>query len=108
MSTEVDTFWHAHILHTRDYHEFYNKVYGQYIHHTPLDEEDEQKVAEVANLYEYTYNIYHRTFNFVNTKWWPHPETRPLICLHFAVDNPEVKRNALFEKDHATILTLQS
>src|SRR3954465_1534677 len=35
VSTDVDEFWHAHILHTRKYAEDCDKVFGAFIHHEP-------------------------------------------------------------------------
>lgn len=32
---ELDEWWHAHILHTRDYHNDCFRIAGHYIHHTP-------------------------------------------------------------------------
>jgi len=33
----VDKVWHDHILHTKEYIEFCNRYFGEYVHHTPLD-----------------------------------------------------------------------
>lgn len=32
---EVDTFWHYHILDTKDYIRVTNKIFGYYVHHNP-------------------------------------------------------------------------
>lgn len=34
-SKVVDDLWHGFILHTRHYHDFCNKAFGRYLHHTP-------------------------------------------------------------------------
>ncbi len=39
-SDEVDTGWHAFILHTRDYAKFCTAVAGRFIHHVPTDADD--------------------------------------------------------------------
>ena len=36
-AADVDTFWHAFILHTRDYMNFCSKHFGHYYHHEPYD-----------------------------------------------------------------------
>jgi hypothetical protein len=36
-SPSVDDFWHAFILHTKDYEEFCQKHFGHYLHHEPKD-----------------------------------------------------------------------
>lgn len=41
---KADKFWHAHILHTRLYHEFCEEYFGYYLHHTP-----KQVPAELMN-----------------------------------------------------------
>jgi hypothetical protein len=35
-SQVVDDFWHEFILYTRDYKQFCNQAFGQFMHHTPL------------------------------------------------------------------------
>lgn len=37
VSRYVDPFWHAHVLHTKEYIEFCSTVFDQYIQHQPLD-----------------------------------------------------------------------
>jgi hypothetical protein len=51
VSSAVDPYWHAHILHTKEYSRFCEKVYGQYMHHDPLDHADTAKVQRVAGYY---------------------------------------------------------
>jgi hypothetical protein len=36
-SPSVDDFWHAFILHTKDYEEFCQRHFGHYLHHEPKD-----------------------------------------------------------------------
>src|SRR3990167_11032977 len=33
----IDVIWHEHILHTKDYMEFCDEVFKQYLHHEPKD-----------------------------------------------------------------------
>ncbi|TMC06755.1 MAG: hypothetical protein E6J41_17765 [Chloroflexi bacterium] len=50
-SPEVDAAWHALILHTRDYAEFCQSVFGRFIHHRPLRGAEVADVAPAANLH---------------------------------------------------------
>jgi len=34
-SAEVDEFWHAFLLFTREYHEFCQRHFGKFVHHVP-------------------------------------------------------------------------
>jgi uncharacterized membrane protein YgcG len=43
---EVDEFWHQHILHTRKYRDDCQKVFGQYVDHTPGLNSEEQSKAD--------------------------------------------------------------
>lgn len=50
-SQVVDDLWHEFILHTRDYQEFCDKAFGQFLHHTPaavLGQGAEKKVTSVC------------------------------------------------------------
>lgn len=56
----IDLMWHEFILVTRDYHDFCQQFFGQYIHHEPnMNEQldyDEQLFIESLNLFlHYTY-----------------------------------------------------
>ena len=31
----IDEAWHAHVLHTAEYHQFCSEVFGEYLHHHP-------------------------------------------------------------------------
>lgn len=42
-SESVDLIWHELILHTKYYHEFCNEFFGYYLHHTPTEENNENK-----------------------------------------------------------------
>lgn len=37
-SSLADEFWHAFILHTRDYNQFCLKHFGEFLHHEPFDD----------------------------------------------------------------------
>ena len=63
-SIDIEEVWHAHILHTKAYCEFSNKVFGHYFHHHPTlsgdlaaDQRQFQKLFE-----ETTQNLYFKEF----------------------------------------------
>lgn len=50
-SPKVDMVWHTHILYTKDYKNFCNEVFGEYIHHTPSDQIDFSESTEEMILW---------------------------------------------------------
>jgi len=48
----VDLVWHQFILFTKEYHDFCNKVFGEYIHHAPATDTRKPKEENVQNLIE--------------------------------------------------------
>jgi hypothetical protein len=70
VSRAVDPFWHAHVLCTREYGRFCREVYDQYVHHEPLDEDNQDEVAKVAELYAYTRDQYGKIFKTTSSEWW--------------------------------------
>jgi hypothetical protein len=88
----IDPFWHGHILHTKEYMSFGERVFGQYVPHEPLNHEDPVRVAHVASLYSYTSGVYRRLFNYVNPAFYPDvmPEAR-LLCAHAEIFAQEVR-----------------
>ncbi len=52
-SYDMDEVWHAHILHTKDYTEFCDLVFGEFLHHHPHEGDGgSARVAELADLFE--------------------------------------------------------
>jgi hypothetical protein len=41
-SKEIDEFWHNHILHTKNYFQDCQAIFGHYLHHEPAAEEDDE------------------------------------------------------------------
>jgi hypothetical protein len=68
ISREVDPFWHEHILFTKEYVEFGNKLIGKYIHHTPADARD---IRELKGPYKRTLELYKKNFGIPDPKFWP-------------------------------------
>ena len=104
VSEAVDPFWHSHIIFTREYHDFCQHVFGQYIHHQPLDKGDVSQVEKVRCLYQYTHEIYRRMFRHFDPCWWPEPSKAGVICTHNCVTNPEIVVHALFPRHPVTDL----
>lgn len=100
VSKGVDPFWHSHILFTSEYHNFCSGIFGQFIHHEPLDPEDGPKVAFVAKLYDYTLGVYSKMFKSVDSAWWPQSGKAAFepVCLHQEIQNPEIRAAALFPR----------
>lgn len=98
VSRQVDPFWHAHVLFTRPYSDFCQHLYGHYIHHTPLDPDDQKMVAHVTKLYNYTLEIYQKIFTSVDPNWWPDLSLGSFgpICYHNRVNDKEILDKGLF------------
>lgn len=80
VSFPVDEFWHSHVLHTYDYFRFCETVYGEYIHHQPLDQQDEERLASVKKVYAATRRSLEEMFQGFDANWWPSPERPMSAC----------------------------
>lgn len=100
VSATIDPFWHAHILHTREYAHFCDAVFGQFIHHEPLDESIKEKVDEVRRLYQHTSKVYRKMFGYINPDFYPEwlskNDDKFLVCLHQHIIVPTIREAALF------------
>ncbi len=96
VSDVVDPFWHAHIIHTKQYTKFCENVFGEYIHHEPLDHELFQDVNDVRVLYHYTVGIMSEYFKKLDSDFYPSkmPDLR-LICYHYKISNPKIYKEGL-------------
>lgn len=47
-SQAVDVLWHAFLLYTREYQKFCQQAFGRFLHHTPAEAMESQKVAQVG------------------------------------------------------------
>lgn len=62
-SYEVDEAWHAHILHTKDYHEFCQDIFGGYLHHHPhIAEEAQHDKSYLDKLFQKTQELHLQEF----------------------------------------------
>lgn len=70
MSKEVDDFWHAHVLNTRNYLRFMQEVAGgSFIHHGPTVSEDEN-IKLMPNYLNGTIALLTRYFGEPNERYW--------------------------------------
>ena len=74
-STDVDIVWHTHLLYTRDYEEFCDKVLQYKLHHGPT-KGGKQENDKFEDLYERTLESYRRIFREEPPKdiWKPSQE----------------------------------
>lgn len=74
-SLDIDEVWHAHVLHTREYHVDCEKIFGRYLHHDPQDFSDDVAAKEQhASLFAKTQELYKQEFGDyiyeINPKGW--------------------------------------
>lgn len=104
ISAAIDPFWHAHLLHSRQYVAFCDKVVGEFMHHIPLDRGNDAQMKNIRTLYEYTIRAINEIFlpSAIDQNFWP-PGIMDvhLICWHFgnSVAYPEVQHLRLFGPD---------
>lgn len=100
VSDEIDLFWHTHILYTRQYIDFCDRVFGEYIHHDPLDHENTSAVSEIVELYEYTMAVYDDILlGPLDEQFFPRdvPDYM-LVCKHMFVTNSAVMENSVYSQ----------
>jgi hypothetical protein len=101
VSDEVDDLWHAHMLCSKDYTGFCEKVIGYFMHHEPLDKDNFRAVAHVRAQYDYTIECLSKWFTNVSEVFWPRSvsDTR-LICVHFGTS---IKNASTSIRDRAIV-----
>jgi hypothetical protein len=83
ISDTLDPFWHAHILFSQRYTDFCQDVAGAFMHHFPLDHDNNAQVENVDALYRYTINTLPKLFTVTDSRFWPQQLSRErLICMH--------------------------
>lgn len=50
-SLMIDEVWHDHILHTKQYANDCNQIFGSYMHHLPSINEEGEDISETFQLY---------------------------------------------------------
>src|SRR3989344_6580259 len=100
-SPKIDMFWHAHMLHSRQYAEFCDRVVSRFMHHEPLNDENEEEVEAVRRLYDFTLEVLDKMFVRVDPKNFPargEADYR-LLCSHNRPCNSRINGLALFPFD---------
>lgn len=64
---KIDGLWHYFLLHTREYRDFCQQVYGSYLHHVPILPPEK---AELAADYIKTRDLYRRYFGEPPAHLW--------------------------------------
>lgn len=60
-TADIDHMWHWHILHTKQYREDCQKVFGHYLDHNPREQTPEAE-AELLRGYERTKKLFYEIF----------------------------------------------
>lgn len=90
VSDIVDPFWHSHIICTEAYDLFCFETAGYFMHHVPHDEESEEQISALKDVYHYTMDIYDEIFYKVDREMNPRILTRDrCICWHFNTEQAE-------------------
>ncbi len=91
VSDVIDPFWHTHILFTANYSALSQKMLGHYMHHHPLDHDDEESVGFVGELYQYTVEMYEKVFMHYDEEFMPSQLTdHRLVCIHYNCEDSTV------------------
>ena len=99
VSDSIDPFWHAHILDTPAYIPFCDRVFGQYVHHKPLDHSNAAELRHVARLYAYTTGIYRKMFSYVDEAFYPEVlSDAELVCTHMAIASTVLRQDTHFPR----------
>lgn len=59
---DIDEFWHAHILFTKEYIADCHHLVGHYIHHAPADPANPEEVSQLTEQFERTKTLYLKEF----------------------------------------------
>lgn len=84
VSSIVDPYWHTHLLDTKSYRGFCDRVYGHFMDHVPMDDTNAGDVERVTKLYAETREMMDRAFGeSVSEKAFPwHPTSEIVICTY--------------------------
>lgn len=70
-STQVDDFWHFHILDTQKYAQDCKECFGYFLHHFPyFGMRDKQDKENLKNAWIQTKNLYIREFSIIPEHLW--------------------------------------
>ncbi len=68
ISTEVDPFWHTHLLFSENYVKMSNVLGSNYLHHKPASGDE---LIALEPGYKRTLSLYEQNFGKPNEKYWP-------------------------------------
>jgi|GEM_PF-1384402 len=84
ISDALDPFWHAHILHTIDYHQFCAKLDIDYMHHVPNNPDDSEESEKLRVIYDHTQNVYEKCFSWISPTFNDvNVPAEKLVCTHY-------------------------
>jgi len=77
----IDKVWHMHILDTKQYMKDCNLIFGEYMHHYPSFDPDEDEQIVMMDRYHRTLELYQQVFGFPATEliWSRIPSGEQLI-----------------------------
>ncbi len=82
VSSALDPYWHTHVFDTRGYADFCRDQVGGFIHHVPLDADDEVGFADVAGVYLETLDKMQEIYINVSSVAFPkNADKKTVICL---------------------------
>ncbi|MEK7564590.1 MAG: hypothetical protein AAB510_03455 [Patescibacteria group bacterium] len=80
VSAQVDEFWHAHMLYSKEYREMCEEVFGALFNHNPVTSE-EQRLLLMPDYINNTLPTYERMFGQEpSQKFWPKAGPNAAIC----------------------------
>lgn len=98
VSSFVDPFWHAHILHAHQYAGFCHRVFGTPLCHVPLNRQDKEQMDNIAVVYDYTIETLTKIFGGrPDISVWAEGNEDTYICWGSGTKRPkEIEQEALF------------
>lgn len=81
ISEKIDDLWHSHVLHSRQYNEFCNHVFGRQIYHNPTNS-DEQNLALRPAYDKSTLPLYSKHFGTPPVEFWVNIRPGGSCCTH--------------------------
>lgn len=89
VSSAVDPYWHAHVLDTKGYRHFCGRVYGHFMDHVPMDDDNVADVARVTQLYMETHGMLEAAFGeALSQKVFPKQVSKDIIICTYEYERP--------------------
>jgi hypothetical protein len=73
MGGKVDDLWHTFIIHTKEYTNFCDLVFGTYLHHVPISapEEEKRSIATMLHYMRFLVDYFRHYEEIPPTEIWP-------------------------------------